>query len=84
MQQTIARHLRYFREGFIVMWNGDAPATEYQDPGVELSILNEKRFGLSFPPPFPSSTEIDMRWVNSILLPTLPKTKIWSTRRPWN
>ena len=84
MQQTISRHLQYFREGFIVMWNGEAPTGEYWDPDVELSILNEKRFGLSFPPPFPRSTEIDARRVNSILLPTLPTTKIWSARRPWN
>jgi len=84
MSRTIERHLRYFREGFIVMWNGEAPAAEYRDLGVELFILNEKRFGLSFPPPFPRSTEIDWRWVNSILLPTLPTTALWSTRRPWN
>ena len=84
MRRTIAQHLRYFREGFIAMWNGSAPAAEYRDLGVELLILNEKRFGLSFPPPIPGSREIDTRWVNSILLPTLPTTEIWSTRRPWN
>ena len=84
MRRMIAQHLRYFREGFIAMWNGSAPAAEYRDLGVELLILNEKRFGLSFPPPIPGSREIDTRWVNSILLPTLPTTEIWSTRRPWN
>ncbi|MCH7565515.1 MAG: hypothetical protein IH968_17015, partial [Gemmatimonadetes bacterium] len=84
MRRKVAQHLSYFREGFIVMWNGDAPAAEYRDPGVELSILNETRFGLSFPPPFPSSADIDTRWVNSILRPRLPTTELWSTRRPWN
>lgn len=84
MRRMVTRHISYFREGFIVMWNGDAPAAEYQDPGVELSILNETRFGLSFPPPFPRSADIDTRWVNSILRPRLPTTKLWSTRRPWN
>ncbi len=29
-------------------------------------------------------TGIDPRLVNSILLPTLPTTGVWSTRPPWN
>jgi spermidine synthase len=84
MRRLVAQHAANSQEGFIVIWKGDAPAAEYRDPGVELSILNERRFGLSFPPPFPLSAEIDMRWVNSILRPTLPTIPLWSTRRPWN
>jgi len=84
MRRMVSQHLSGFREPFISMWNGDAPAAEYRDPGVELFILNETRFGLSFPPPFPRSADIDMRWVNSILRPRLPTIELWSTRRPWN
>jgi spermidine synthase len=84
IRRTVALHRVYFREGFIVMWNGEAPAAEYRDLGVELSMLNETRFGLSFPAPFPRSAEIDAQWVNSILRPRLPTTDIWSVRRPWN
>ena len=84
MGRMVARLLSGSRHPFIVMWKGDAPAVGYRDLGIELSILNERRFDLSFPPPFPSSSDIDMRWVNSILLPRLPTTDIWSVRRPWN
>ena len=83
MERMIAQYVSHFPEGFIVMWKGDAPGGEYRDPGVELTILNEERFALSFPPPFPP-TDIDMDRVNSILRPRLPTLKLWSTRRPWN
>ena len=83
IRQTVGLHRAYFREGFIVMWNGDVPGFEYRDLGVELAMLNERRFGLSFPAPFPAS-EIDTKWVNSILRPTLPTGSIWGVRRPWN
>jgi spermidine synthase len=84
MGRVIQQHIVGFREKFIVMWNGQAPTPEYRDFGNELLILNERRFNLSFPPPFPLSAEIDPDRVNSILRPRLPTGDLWSTRRPWN
>jgi spermidine synthase len=84
IRQAVELHPRYFREGFISMWRGDAPTPAYRDPGVELSMLNERRFGISFPGPFPPLEEANDRWVNSIMRPTLPTAGIWNVRRPWN
>jgi len=86
IRRTVAQHVLYFGEGFLLMGAGDVdPAVrEYRDFGIELHMLNEKRFGLAFLPPFSREAEIDSRLVNSILLPTLPTTEVWSARRPWN
>jgi len=86
MRRTVAQHVLYFGESFILMSeDDDDPAVrEYWDLGVELHMLSEKRFGLALLPPFSRGTGIDPRLVNSILLPTLPTTGVWSTRRPWN
>ena len=86
IRRTVAQHVLYFGEGCLLMSAGDIdPAVrQFRDFGVELHMLNEKRFGLAFLPPFSSDTEIDVRLVNSILLPTLPTTGVWSARRPWN
>lgn len=81
----IQDHALSLRQSFILMWNDDRSprARQYRDLGIELDVLNEKRFGLSFPPPFPLSSAIDFSKVNSILRPTLPAESVWSIRRPW-
>jgi len=84
IRRTVALHRNFYREGFMIMWKGEAPPTRYRDPGVELSMLDERRFGLSFPPRFDRESDIDSRWVNSILRPTLPTTGVWYVRHPWN
>ena len=82
MRQIVQQHADALEQGFIAMWKGGrqerTPA--YRDLGVELHILNRKRFGLSFPPPFPASVPIDQLRVNSILRPTLPRRTVWSVR----
>ncbi len=55
---------------------------EYRDFGVDLHVMNERRFGLSFPAPFSRTVPVDVRKVNSILRPTLPATEVWSIRDP--
>ena len=52
------------------------------DLGIDLRVLNERRFGLGFPPPFSRSAGIDPFKVNSILRPTLPDRRIPSVRGP--
>jgi spermidine synthase len=84
IRRTVTQHQLYFREGFMTMWKDEAPAAEYRDLCIELSLLNEKRFHLSFPPPLAGVEEVDAQWVNSILRPTLPANGIWLVRRPWN
>ena len=84
IRRTVAQHRNLYREGFMALWRDEAPPTAYRDPGVKLTILNEQRFGLSFPPRFSPLSEIDPRWVNSILRPTLPANTIWRVRHPWN
>ena len=86
MRRTIAQHVLYFGEGFILMDAGstDPAVREFRDFGVELHMLNEQGFRLAFLPPFSRETAINPSLVNSILLPTLPTTDVWSARRPWN
>ena len=86
ISQLVAQHVRYFDESFILMWKDDRDpeAREYWDLGVELLMLNEKRFGLAFPPPFSPAGPVETGSVNSILLPKLPVTGIWRLRKPWN
>jgi spermidine synthase len=86
IRRTVAEHVLYFRESFLLMSAGDVdPALrEYRDFGIELHMLNEKRFGLAFLPPFSRGAGVDPRLVNSIFLPTLPTIPVWSARRPWN
>ena len=86
MRRTVAQHVLYFGESFILMSVDDLdPAVpQYRDFGIELHMLNEKRFGLALLPPFSRGAEIDPHLVNSILLPTLPTIGVWSARRPWN
>jgi hypothetical protein len=84
IRRMMAQHRSYMETGFMAMWKGEAPAAGYRDLSIELTLLNEKRFGLSFPPPLPGPLDIDRRRVNSILRPTLPANSIWAVRRPWN
>ncbi|MCH7532596.1 MAG: hypothetical protein IIB36_12680 [Gemmatimonadetes bacterium] len=85
MLQFIEQHESNFEQGFILMWNDDRDPTVhmYRDLGVDLSVLNERRFALAFPPPFSRSADIDPFRVNSILRPTLPRQRIFSVRRPF-
>jgi len=84
MRQFIDKHASNFEQGFIMMWNDDRDPTvhTYRELGIELSVLNERRFALSFPPPF-SRRAVDPFNVNSILRPTLPRQRIFSVRRPF-
>ncbi len=86
ISQVVAQHVTYFDESFILMWKDDRDpeAREYWDLGVELLMLNEKRFGLAFPAPFSRAAPFETGSVNSILLPKLPVTGIWRLRKPWN
>ncbi|MFC1510167.1 spermidine synthase [Candidatus Omnitrophota bacterium] len=50
---------------------------QYQDPKIELFILNEKRFNLAFDRDFDSDQYQDHALVNSILHPTMPDLSYW-------
>ena len=85
MLQFIDRHASNLEQGFILMWNDgrDPTVHTYRDVGIDLHVLNERRFALAFPPPFSRSADIDPFLVNSILRPTLPRRRILSVREPW-
>lgn len=84
MSQLVAQHVSYFSESFILVWkdNRDIEVPQYRDPGVELLILNGKRFALAFPGPFSLEAPVDAALVNSILRPRLPVMGVWQVRRP--
>jgi len=84
IRQVVAQHVTYFNESFILMWKDeqDPEVHAYRDLGVELHILNEKRFGLAFPAPFSRTAAVETGSVNSILLPRLPVMGVWRVRRP--
>ncbi|HKJ01189.1 MAG TPA: hypothetical protein VJ997_02005, partial [Longimicrobiales bacterium] len=82
MRQIVERHVDALEQGFLAMWKGgrkDRTPT-YRDLGVELHVLNRKRFRMSFPPPFRATSPINEFRVNSILRPTLPARSVWSVR----
>ena len=56
---------------------------KYIDFGIELHVLNEKRFKLSHPKPPKLTGQVDFSQVNSILRPTLPDGMIWYIRSAW-
>ena len=56
---------------------------EYIDFGIELHVLNEKRFKLSHPDPPKPTGQVDFSEVNSILRPTLPDGMMWYIRSAW-
>ncbi len=56
---------------------------EYIDFGIDLHVLNEKRFKLSHPEPPKPEGQVDFSKVNSILRPTLPDQDIWYIRSAW-
>ena len=56
---------------------------EYIDFGIELHVLNEKRFKLSHPDPPKPTDQVDFSEVNSILRPTLPDGMMWYIRSAW-
>lgn len=69
------------QEGFILLRKDERYGPfKYINFGVNLHILNEKRFQLSFPEIHKPIEEVDFSQVNSILRPTLPDGKIWSIR----
>jgi len=85
IRQLIIRHADNLEQSFILMWNDDRDPTmhAYVDLGIDLRVLNERRFALAFPPPFSRSADIDPFKVNSILRPTLPNRRLFSVRTPW-
>ena len=56
---------------------------KYIDFGIELHVLNEKRFKLSHPKPPKFTGPVDFSLVNSILRPTLPDGMVWYIRSAW-
>ncbi len=56
---------------------------KYIDFGIELHVLNEKRFKLSHPDPPKLEGQVDFSKVNSILRPTLPDKGMWYLRSAW-
>ena len=85
IRQLIIRHSSNLEQTFILMWKDDRDPTvhSYWNLGIDLRVLNERRFALAFPPPFSRSADIDPLKVNSILRPTLPNRRLLSVRTPW-
>ena len=81
----IQRHVNNLQQNFILMWKDDRDPTmhAYRDLGIELHVLNERRFSLAFPPPLSRTAAINPFKVNSILRPTLPNRSLLSVRKPW-
>lgn len=80
----LGQHVMSFQQGFLIL--GKTPGTlkpEYIDFGIDLHILNKKRFDLSFGPKFPRPAEIDWSKVNSIMRPTFPTLPVWQPRVPF-
>lgn len=80
----LGQHVMSFQQGFLIL--GKTPGTlhpKYIDFGIDLHVLNEKRFNLSFKPEFPRPQEIDWNKVNSIMRPTFPTLPVWQPRVPF-
>lgn len=79
-QQVLA-----FQQGFIMVSNNQNAFREKftRSLGVQLDILNPKRFNLAFRVKYPLLKEINYDYVNSIFRPSFPTVPIWRPRQPY-
>ena len=72
------------QQGFVMLRKDERYGPyKYVDFGIEMHVLNEKRFKLSHPEPPKQKGEVDFSKVNSILRPTLPDQEMWYIRSAW-
>src|SRR5690606_36633383 len=73
VDQFLYAHMVSLEQGFIMLAPEEREFDfEWRDPGVELDMLNEERFGLSFGVDYPRPDRVDPSKVNSIMRPTFP------------
>jgi spermidine synthase len=87
-EEGITEYLTEFsdnmQQGFMMLRKDERVGPfEYVDFGIQLYVLNEKRFKLSHPDPPKPTGQVDLRAVNSILRPTLPDGMMWNIRTAW-
>jgi hypothetical protein len=84
MLQFVARFASRHRNSFIMLRKDERYGPfRYIDFGIELHVLNEKRFAQSFPGTPSPTVPIDLAKVNSILRPRLPLGGVGNIRVPW-
>ncbi len=72
------------QKGFIMLKPEKAILNyKFKNPGIELDILNEKRFNLAFSLPYNNPGKIDWENVNSIMRPIFPTDSFWSIKLPF-
>lgn len=78
----ISDHILPLQQGFIMLGRKKGVLSgEYgEGPGVELDVLNRKRFDLAFTVEFPTTEEADQEKLNSIMRPTFPTLPLWQPR----
>lgn len=78
----ISDHILPLQQGFIMMGKRKgALAASYGDgPGIQLDVLNRKRYDLAFSVNFPTTKEVDQEKLNSIMRPTFPTVPLWQPR----
>lgn len=73
-----------FQESFIFAQKGQFRGKlSYSDFGAEYAVMNNKRFFSSFRILLDQSEQIEWKYVNSILRPTLPNFSLWTVRLPY-
>ena len=88
VEQDVPKKLDYLKnysedtqEGFVMLRKNERYGRfEYIDFGIQLHVLNEKRFQLSYPESYKPIGRVDLSQVNSILRPTLPHGLMWYIR----
>jgi len=84
IRQLIQIYTQDLQKGFIMAKKiFEDVKFEYKEPGVELYVLNEKRFKLAFSLPYKFSEKIKSRKVNSIMRPVLQASHFWRIRLPY-
>jgi len=82
LQALLQSFIRSFTQGFIIAHNNSRPEYRFRDMGVELHVLNEERFNLSYLDYDGTEDVVDLP-PNSIMRPTFTDTAIWRLRYPY-
>lgn len=84
IRSVLAEHVLSLQQGFVMLARQPGLLQKtWRDPGVELHILDQVRFDLSFSADLPIPTRVDPDLVNSVLRPRFPTTPIWDPRKPY-
>ncbi|MEA2006797.1 MAG: hypothetical protein U9O20_01390 [Patescibacteria group bacterium] len=82
IEKMVRAHVLSLAESFIIARKDEVHVFGVHEHDVE-TIIGPKRIHLAFDVPFTKDEEVNWRYVNSIMKPTLPHFSVWRIRFPY-